>query len=196
MAYDDVLHHIGGFGRYQKRIYFLLCLTVIPCAFHKLAGVFLGGKPKHRWVEIKSFCMFNISERHNNPKSHHPPHLLIILFILLFPLVAKKQVVIYIYTKSIRRKLTVSFLSKVTRFSKNFMRFLSFQMCAAIWIWERNIQIRRWYCKCKSPVEQFCTGAWKLRILRCELYEGIFQRRHPFKQDETLRQMDLLSSRI
>lgn len=48
MAYDDVLHHIGGFGRYQKRIYFLLCLTVIPCAFHKLAGVFLGGKPHYR----------------------------------------------------------------------------------------------------------------------------------------------------
>ena len=71
--------------------------------------------------------MFNISERHNNPKSHHPPHLLIILFILLFPLVAKKQVVIYIYTKSIRRKLTVSFLSKVShvspKISCDFYRF-------------------------------------------------------------------------
>ncbi|KAL0280892.1 UNVERIFIED_CONTAM: hypothetical protein PYX00_002054 [Menopon gallinae] len=48
MAYDDVLLHLGEFGRYQKRIYFLLCLTVIPCAFHKLAGVFLGANPSHR----------------------------------------------------------------------------------------------------------------------------------------------------
>lgn len=48
MAYDDVLLHLGEFGKYQKRIYLLLCLTVIPCAFHKLAGVFLGAVPNHR----------------------------------------------------------------------------------------------------------------------------------------------------
>ncbi|KAK6633937.1 hypothetical protein RUM44_004544 [Polyplax serrata] len=48
MAYDDVLLHLGEFGRYQKRIYLLLCFTVIPCAFHKLAGVFLGAKSNHR----------------------------------------------------------------------------------------------------------------------------------------------------
>ncbi|XP_069673393.1 organic cation transporter protein isoform X2 [Periplaneta americana] len=48
MAYDDVLPHLGEFGRYQKRIYLLLCLPAILCALHKLAGVFLQANVKHR----------------------------------------------------------------------------------------------------------------------------------------------------
>lgn len=48
MGYDDVFPHLGEFGRYQKRIYFLVCLPAISCAFHKLAGVFLLAKPENR----------------------------------------------------------------------------------------------------------------------------------------------------
>lgn len=48
MAYEDLFNYIGDFGRYQKRIYFLLCLTAIPCGFHKLAGVFLMARPDYR----------------------------------------------------------------------------------------------------------------------------------------------------
>lgn len=50
MNYDDVLPHLsrGDFGNYQKKIYFLLCLPSILCAFHKLAGVFLLAVPDHR----------------------------------------------------------------------------------------------------------------------------------------------------
>ncbi|EDW80822.1 uncharacterized protein Dwil_GK11735 [Drosophila willistoni] len=48
MGYDDVITHLGEFGRYQKRIYFLLCLPAIVCAFHKLAGVFLLARPDFR----------------------------------------------------------------------------------------------------------------------------------------------------
>ncbi|KAH8382651.1 hypothetical protein KR009_004637 [Drosophila setifemur] len=48
MGYDDVITHLGDFGRYQKRIYYLLCLPAIVCAFHKLAGVFLLAKPDFR----------------------------------------------------------------------------------------------------------------------------------------------------
>jgi len=48
MKFDSVLPLIGEFGRYQKRIYFLLCLPVISCALHKLAWVFLGAKVNHR----------------------------------------------------------------------------------------------------------------------------------------------------
>ncbi|KAL2741352.1 organic cation transporter protein-like isoform X1 [Vespula maculifrons] len=44
MAYDDVILRMGEFGRYQRRVYLLLCLPAISCAFHKLAGVFLGAK--------------------------------------------------------------------------------------------------------------------------------------------------------
>lgn len=50
MGYDEVLTHLGDFGRYQKIIYFLICLTSITCAFHKLAGVFLLAKPDFRCV--------------------------------------------------------------------------------------------------------------------------------------------------
>lgn len=48
MAYEDLFKYVGDFGRYQKRIYFLLCLTAIPCGFHKMAGVFLMAVPDHR----------------------------------------------------------------------------------------------------------------------------------------------------
>lgn len=48
MAYDDLFKYVGDFGRYQKRIYFLLCLPAIVCGFHKLAGVFLMPKPDYR----------------------------------------------------------------------------------------------------------------------------------------------------
>ena len=42
VTFDDILKQIGQFGRYQKRIYFLLFLPTIFCAMHKLAWVFLG----------------------------------------------------------------------------------------------------------------------------------------------------------
>lgn len=48
MGYDDVFPYLGEFGRYQRRIYFLVCLPAISCAFHKLAGVFLLAKPDFR----------------------------------------------------------------------------------------------------------------------------------------------------
>lgn len=48
MGYDAVIPYLGEFGRYQKRIYFLLCLPAILCAFHKLAGPFLLATPDHR----------------------------------------------------------------------------------------------------------------------------------------------------
>ncbi|TMW53321.1 hypothetical protein DOY81_001621 [Sarcophaga bullata] len=48
MGYDDVITYLGDFGRYQKQIYFLLCLPAISCALHKLAGVFLLARPEFR----------------------------------------------------------------------------------------------------------------------------------------------------
>lgn len=50
MGYDDVITHLGDFGKYQRWIYFLICLPTITCAFHKLAGVFLLAKPDFRCV--------------------------------------------------------------------------------------------------------------------------------------------------
>lgn len=53
MAYDDVILRMGEFGRYQRRVYLLLCLPAISCAFHKLAGVFLGAKMDSRYSSRK-----------------------------------------------------------------------------------------------------------------------------------------------
>lgn len=39
---------IGDFGRYQKFIFFLLCLVCLPAAFNQLSIVFLAGVPDHR----------------------------------------------------------------------------------------------------------------------------------------------------
>lgn len=50
MGYDEVITHLGDFGKYQRWIYFLICLPTITCAFHKLAGVFLLAKPDFRCV--------------------------------------------------------------------------------------------------------------------------------------------------
>lgn len=49
MSYDEIIPLLGDFGRYQKRIYFLLCLPAILCAFHKLGTVFLVADPDYRW---------------------------------------------------------------------------------------------------------------------------------------------------
>ncbi|GJQ67658.1 Orct [Trypoxylus dichotomus] len=48
MGYDDVIPLLGDFGRYQRRIYLLLCLPAIICAFHKLANVFIQARPDFR----------------------------------------------------------------------------------------------------------------------------------------------------
>ncbi|XP_018578503.1 organic cation transporter protein isoform X2 [Anoplophora glabripennis] len=48
MSYDDVIPLLGDFGRYQKKIYFLLCLPAILCAFHKFGNVFMIAEPNYR----------------------------------------------------------------------------------------------------------------------------------------------------
>lgn len=52
MRFDSLFPIIGDFGRYQKRVYLLLCLPAICCAMHKLAWVFLGAKLEHRYFFI------------------------------------------------------------------------------------------------------------------------------------------------
>ena len=47
-TFDDILDHLGEFGRYQKIVYFLLFMPTIFSAMHKMAWVFLGAKVNHR----------------------------------------------------------------------------------------------------------------------------------------------------
>ncbi|KAK9878401.1 hypothetical protein WA026_021708 [Henosepilachna vigintioctopunctata] len=48
MGYEEVITLLGDFGKYQKRIYFLLCLPAVICAFHKLGNVFILAEPEQR----------------------------------------------------------------------------------------------------------------------------------------------------
>lgn len=48
MKFDSLFPIIGDFGRYQVRVYILLCLPAVLCAMHKLAWVFLGAKVDYR----------------------------------------------------------------------------------------------------------------------------------------------------
>ncbi|XP_026672740.1 organic cation transporter protein-like [Ceratina calcarata] len=68
MAYDDVILRMGEFGRYQRRIYFLLCLPAISCAFHKIAGVFLS-------AEMDARCLLP-DEDPENATFYLPPHVM------------------------------------------------------------------------------------------------------------------------
>lgn len=47
-AFDDILTHVGEFGRYQRWVYFFLFLPTIFSAMQKLAWVFLGATVDHR----------------------------------------------------------------------------------------------------------------------------------------------------
>ncbi|KAG7509281.1 organic cation transporter protein-like [Solea senegalensis] len=47
MNFDDILCHIGGFGRFQKTLYVWICLPQIFLAFHMLVSVFTGAVPPH-----------------------------------------------------------------------------------------------------------------------------------------------------
>ena len=60
MEFDDLLIQVGEFGRYQRWVYFALCLVAIPAAFNNLAIVFLAGVPDH-WCSVPSLDKFNLS---------------------------------------------------------------------------------------------------------------------------------------
>ncbi|XP_050392935.1 organic cation transporter protein isoform X1 [Patella vulgata] len=48
MHFDEILRHLGEFGTYQKRVFFLLCLPAITHGIRMCVTVFLQFVPKHR----------------------------------------------------------------------------------------------------------------------------------------------------
>ncbi|XP_037785956.1 carcinine transporter-like [Penaeus monodon] len=52
MDFDDLLPHVGEFGRYQRLLIFLICLPAcIPCGFHAFNQLFMSPFPPH-WCRI------------------------------------------------------------------------------------------------------------------------------------------------
>ena len=47
-SFDDILISLGEFGKYQKRIFFLLSLPLFFSTMQKQSWVFLGAKALHR----------------------------------------------------------------------------------------------------------------------------------------------------
>ncbi|XP_033625329.1 organic cation transporter protein-like [Asterias rubens] len=47
MHFDEILNHIGTFGRYQKMIFFFVCVFSLPMSYHQFAQVFLAPDTAH-----------------------------------------------------------------------------------------------------------------------------------------------------
>ncbi|XP_072182317.1 organic cation transporter protein-like [Diadema setosum] len=54
MGFDDILAHLGEFGRYQRWVYAVMCLVNIPSGMQQMAQVFLAGGSDH-WCKVGSW---------------------------------------------------------------------------------------------------------------------------------------------
>lgn len=50
MKFDDIVKNLGEFGKFQKRVYFLLCMAAMSCGIQIMISVFTLGVPEHRLV--------------------------------------------------------------------------------------------------------------------------------------------------
>ncbi|XP_075059372.1 solute carrier family 22 member 3 [Mixophyes fleayi] len=70
-TFDEVLQEAGEFGRYQKRVFLLLCMTGITFAFSFVGIVFLGQIPESYWcrssevAELSKSCGWSPQEERN-----------------------------------------------------------------------------------------------------------------------------------
>uniref|UniRef100_A0A3P8WJR8 Si:dkey-119m7.4 n=1 Tax=Cynoglossus semilaevis TaxID=244447 RepID=A0A3P8WJR8_CYNSE len=53
-SFDEILCHIGGFGKFQKTLYVWICLPQIFLAFHMLVSIFTAAVPPHSCRSIKN----------------------------------------------------------------------------------------------------------------------------------------------
>ncbi|XP_072122075.1 solute carrier family 22 member 2-like isoform X2 [Mobula birostris] len=69
-TFDDVLEEVGGFGLYQKFIFFLVCLTSAMFSYLYVGFVFLAVTPDH-WcrspgvAELRQKCNWSLDEEKN-----------------------------------------------------------------------------------------------------------------------------------
>ncbi|KFQ26539.1 Solute carrier family 22 member 3 [Mesitornis unicolor] len=70
-SFDEVLKEAGEFGRFQKRVFFLLCQTGITFSFLFASVVFLGQAPNNYWcripgaAELSEQCGWTLEEEQN-----------------------------------------------------------------------------------------------------------------------------------
>ncbi|XP_049760998.1 solute carrier family 22 member 3 isoform X1 [Elephas maximus indicus] len=77
-AFDEVLQQAGEFGRFQRRVFLLLCLTGVTFAFLFVGVVFLGPRPDHYWCRgpsaaaLAERCGWSAEEEWNRTAPAHP----------------------------------------------------------------------------------------------------------------------------
>ncbi|XP_074944143.1 solute carrier family 22 member 3 [Phalacrocorax aristotelis] len=70
-SFNEVLKEAGEFGRFQKRVFFLLCQTGVVFSFLFASVVFLGRTPDNYWcripgaVELSERCGWTLEEERN-----------------------------------------------------------------------------------------------------------------------------------
>lgn len=70
-SFDEVLKEAGEFGRFQKRVFFLLCQTGVIFSFLFTSVVFLGRAPDNYWcripgaAELSERCGWTLEEERN-----------------------------------------------------------------------------------------------------------------------------------
>lgn len=70
-SFDEVLKEAGEFGRFQKRVFFLLCQTGVTFSFLFASVVFLGQAPGSYWcripggAELSERCNWSLQEEEN-----------------------------------------------------------------------------------------------------------------------------------
>lgn len=66
VKFDDIVHLLGDFGTYQKRVYFLLCLASMSCGIQIMVSVFNMGHQEHRCAvpDLANDSFTIISEHH------------------------------------------------------------------------------------------------------------------------------------
>uniref|UniRef100_A0A8C3YD50 Solute carrier family 22 member 3 n=1 Tax=Catagonus wagneri TaxID=51154 RepID=A0A8C3YD50_9CETA len=79
-SFDEALQRAGEFGRFQRRVFLLLCLTGVTFAFLFVGVVFLGSQPDHYWCRgpsataLAERCGWSPEEEWNRtaPARHGP----------------------------------------------------------------------------------------------------------------------------
>jgi len=61
MKFDDITILLGEFGRYQKRLYLIVCLPAIFTAMQMLSSVFTLAIPSHRYVTSRELARSPVS---------------------------------------------------------------------------------------------------------------------------------------
>lgn len=130
-TFDEVLQEAGEFGRYQKRVFILLCMTGITFAFSFVGIVFLGQMPERHWcrssevIQISKNCSWSPEEERNFTVPRVPGH--------------KEQFMCYMYDIDWKNGTSeLSCTNPMYSFTNHSLDQLPVTPCHEGWVYEQN----------------------------------------------------------